>query len=574
MDSPAILSIAAGLLPLVAVVHTYSVEAREEAAVISVTIPSGTIIGNAGETVETFNGIPYAAEAPIGDLRFRPPVKPSRDLDTFDATGTPRSCPQGPVLTLKGLSNVADALVAGAIVKDTSGESEVPKLGEDCLTINVQRPKGVQAGAGLPVLFWIFGGGFLAGSTAGYNATQLIETGLLHDQPFIFVAVNYRVAAWGFMPGKEILAEGSGNAGLLDQRMGLEWVADNIEAFGGDPGKVTIWGESAGAISLFDQLVLFDGDASYNGNPLFRGAIMNSGSATPPDALDSDKAQAIYDAVAAAANCTGTDSLSCLRNLDNDVLTVAANSVPGIISYSSLALSYLPRPDGRVLTDSPDALQRAGKFHQVPMIIGTQEDEGTLFSLTQRNMSTTEKIVEYLSAYYFHNADTEQVTEFVNTYSSDPRDGSPYRTGYLFEGYPGKKRIAAILGDIVFNLVRRISLQTFASVAPTVPTWSYFSSYKYNPLLGLFGTYHGSDIGVLFKDSNDKYPTISGRTYYINFVHNLDPNNGTDVDVFWPQWKQDKKLLHFKANSNGLLDDTYRNASYTFLIDNIEDLRF
>ncbi|TFA97840.1 putative secreted lipase [Trichoderma ghanense] len=550
----AILAVTAGLLPLVAAVPAPSVEARDKAAIASVTISSGTIIGTSGETVDTFNGIPYA-DAPIGDLRFRPPVKLSRDLGTFDATGKALSCPQGPIISLTGLSNVADALAAGAIANDTSGEDEAPKSSEDCLTINVQRPKGVQAGAGLPVLFWIFGGGFLAGSTSGFDATQLIETGLLHNQPFIFVAVNYRVAAWGFMPGKEILAEGSGNAGLLDQRMGLEWVADNIEAFGGDPDKVTIWGESAGAISVFDQLVLFDGDASYNGKLL-------------------DKAQAIYDAVATSAGCLGNNSLSCLRDLDNDVFTVAANSVPGIISYSSLALSYLPRPDGRVLTDSPDALQRAGKFHQVPMIIGTQEDEGTLFSLTQRNMSSTEKIVEYLSTYYFHNADEEQITEFVNTYSSDPRDGSPYRTGCLFEGYPGKKRIAAILGDIVFNLIRRISLQTFASVAPTASTWSYFASYKYNQCLGLFGTYHGSDVGVLFTDSNDKYPTISGRTYYLNFLHNLDPNNGSEVDVLWPEWKQGKKLLHFNADSNGLLDDTYRNASYTFLTDNIEDLRF
>lgn len=564
-------AITAGLLPIVGAVPASSVATRDKAAFVSVTIPSGNIIGSAGPTVDTFNGIPYA-DPPIGDLRFRPPVKLSRDLGTFNATGTPLSCPVGPVLTLPSLSGFVDAISAESIVKSTSGETPNSTFSEDCLTLNVQRPHGIAADAGLPVLFWIFGGGFVAGSTAGFNATDLIETGLQHDQPFIFVAVNYRVGAWGFMPGKEILEEGSGNAGLLDQRMGLEWVADNIEAFGGDPDKVTIWGESAGAISVFDQLVLYDGDATYNNKPLFRGAIMNSGSATPTDPLDSDKGQDIYDAVVKVADCEGDDSLSCLRGLDNDVFSLAANSVPGIISYNSLALSYLPRPDGKVLTDSPDALARAGKFHQVPMIIGDQEDEGTLFSFLQKNMSTTGQIVNYLSELYFHNANIRQITELVDTYSPLPVGGSPYGS-ILPELYPGKKRIASILGDIVFTLVRRVSLQIIADVAPDLPTWSYLASYKYN-LLSLLGTFHGSDVGVLFSGSNDEYPTISGRTYYINFLYNLDPNIGAQVDVSWPQWKEDKELLHFHAKNNTLLDDTFRNASYTFLINNLDYLRF
>ncbi|RFU81144.1 hypothetical protein TARUN_1053 [Trichoderma arundinaceum] len=554
-------ALAAGLLPIVGA-----------EPIVKVEIASGTIIGSAGDTVDSFNGIPYA-DPPIGDFRMKPPVKLSIDLGTFDATGTAASCPQGPIISLSGLAN---ATGAATILSANSGVTvATTNFTEDCLTISVQRPHGIEAGADLPVLFWIYGGGFAAGSTSGFDATRLIDTGVQHGQPFIFVAVNYRIGAWGFMPGSQILEEGSGNAGLLDQRMGLEWVADNIGAFGGDPDKVTIWGESAGAISVFDQLVLYDGDATYNERPLFRAAIMNSGSATPTDPLDTPKGQVVYDAVVKAAQCdTQRDTLACLRSLSNEEFTLAANSVPGIISYQSLALSYLPRPDGLVLTDSPDVLAREGKFHHVPMIIGTQEDEGTLFSLTQRDMSTTAKIVNYLSEYYFHNATIGQITEFVNTYSPYAWDGSPFRTGLNFEGYFGKKRIAAILGDIVFNLMRRVSLQTFADVSSNVRLWSYFSSYNYNPVLGLFGTSHGSDIPVLFSGTNDKYPTISGRTYYINFLYNLDPNNGTEPDVFWPEWTEDNQLLHFNKNNNSLLDDTYRNSSYTYMLTHIDSLRF
>ncbi|UKZ61129.1 uncharacterized protein TrAtP1_002400 [Trichoderma atroviride] len=468
--------------------------------------------------------------------------------------------------------NAAEGAVAAAILESSAGEASTSS--EDCLTISVQRPHGVEAGAGLPVLFWIFGGGFVAGSTSGFDGTKLIETGVLHSQPFIFVAVNYRVGAWGFMPGKEILEEGSGNAGLLDQRMGLEWVADNIEAFGGDPGKVTVWGESSGAISTFEQLVLYDGDATYKGNDLFRAAIMDSGSITPVDPLDTQKGQDVYDAVKKAAGCDVDDSLACLRGLDNGNFTVAANSVPGIISYQSLALSYLPRPDGTVLTDSPDALAKAGKFHHVPMILGNQEDEGTLFAIFQQDMSTTDKIVNYLSRFYFHTATKQQVTDFVNTYSPEIADGSPYRTFGSFDFFKGRKRIASILGDLVFDLIRRVTLQIVDNVSPELSTWAYFSSYNYDPKYGVLGTAHGSDINVLFKKDNANYPTLSGRTYYINFLHNLDPNNGTRTDLFWPQWSEGHQLLNFEAKSISLKDDDYRNSSYSYMFNHVESLHF
>ncbi|KAL7786958.1 Alpha/Beta hydrolase protein [Trichoderma ceciliae] len=573
MKAAILTAITAVLLPIVAAIPAPSAAAKDATNPVTVVLPSGTIIGTAGDIVDTFNGIPYA-EPPIGDLRFKPPVRLSTELGTFDATGVAASCSLGPIISLSNLSDVTAATSAALIHKSTSGAIS-PMFTEDCLTISVQRPHGFDAGAGLPVLFWIYGGGFVAGSTSGFDGTGLVETGVLHNQPFIFVAVNYRLGAWGFLPGKAILDEGSGNAGLLDQRMGLEWVADNIEAFGGDPDKVTIWGQSAGAISVFDQMVLYDGDATYNDKPLFRGAIMNSGSATPTYPLDARKGQNVYDTVVEAAGCDGDDdSLECLRSLNNDDFSLAANSVPGIISYQSLALSYLPRPDGNALSDSPDVLARKGKFHHVPMIIGTQEDEGTLFSLFQKDMSTTAKIVKYLSDYYFETATEVQITEFVDTYSPFVWDGSPYRTFLSFETYPGKKRLASILGDIVINLIRRVSLQTFAEVSPELPTWSYFSSYNYDPIFGALGTSHGSDLAVLFSGSNGKHPAITGRTYYINFLYNLDPNIGTRSDLFWPEWGVNKQLLQFNANNNSLLDDTYRNSSYTYMINHADSLRF
>jgi carboxylesterase type B len=120
-----------------------------------------------------------------------------------------------------------------------------------------------------------------------------------------------------------------------------------------------------------------------------------------------------------------------LRTVSYETLLKATTSVPGIFDYQSLALSYLPRPDGKALTKSPEFLAQSGTYAPVPFIGGDQEDEGTLFSLSQSNISTTQQIFDYLGAYVFHDAMEEQLQQLVATYPDDPAAGSPFRTGPL-----------------------------------------------------------------------------------------------------------------------------------------------
>lgn len=541
--------------------NTPTLDAR--ATKVSVTIDSGTIVGSKSGSVETFNGIPFA-EPPTGNLRLKPPVKLKSSLGTFDATGLAPACPQMYFST--GSSNflveVLANLLNNPLIQTITGATE------DCLTMNVQRPAGVTAGTGLPVLFWIFGGGFELGSTQMYDGSGLVGQGINLKQPFIFVAVNYRVGGFGFMPGAEILADGSSNLGLMDQRMGLQWVADNIAKFGGDPNKVTIWGESAGAISVFNQMALYGGNNTYKGKPLFRGAIMNSGSIIPADPVDCPKGQEVYDTVVAAAGCSkASDTLQCLRQTDYTTFLNAANSVPGILSYNSVALSYLPRPDGVVLTESPDVLATAGKYAAVPMIIGDQEDEGTLFSLFQPNITSTSKLVSYLGDLFFHGATDAQLKAFVDTYDNLIWEGSPFRTGVFNEIYPGFKRLAAILGDLVFTLTRRAFLTMHVALNPSVPAWSYLASYDYGtPILG---TFHGSDLLQVFYGILPNYASASIQTYYINFVYNLNPNVGVGNYKNWPEWKKDHNLMQFFDDSASLLADDFRSDSFKYIVENV-----
>ena len=556
------------LLLLVLLPSVLAAPASPGSPTVTISAPSATIVGQTGPKVESFNGIPFAQQ-PTGSLRLKPPQPLESPLGDIDATGIATSCPQF-------FFSTNNTEFPGSVVGELANVplfQKVTKAGEDCLSLNIRRPTGTKADDKLPVLVWIFGGGFELGSSTMYDGAPLVTNSIDMDMPIVFVAINYRVGGFGFMPGAEILADGSANLGLLDQRRGLEWVADNIEAFGGDPDKVTIWGESAGSISVFDQMMLHDGDIEYNGSPLFRGAIMNSGSIVPADPVDGDKGQAVYDAVVAHGGCeSADDTLECLRGLEYTDFLNAANSVPGLLSYHSVALSYLPRPDGTVFTQSPELAAQKGEYASVPFIVGDQEDEGTLFALFQSNITTTDQLVDYFKELFFYHASTDQLSTLIDTYPDTVEDGSPFRTGTSNNWYPQFKRLAAILGDLTFTLTRRLFLDYAIAAKPDVPAWSYLASYDHGtPILG---TFHGSDLLQVFYGILPNHASRSIHSYYLSFVYDLDPNQRSGKEFpNWPAWAEKKELMQFFNDRGDLLKDEFRNDTYAFLVENVDSFR-
>ncbi|KAJ6781354.1 hypothetical protein PWT90_02765 [Aphanocladium album] len=520
-----------------------------------------TVTGRSQSGVETFNGIPYALP-PVGDLRLRPPQKlPANYTSNIDATGIAAACPQ--LL----ISPADDNLIAavGSKLLDLPFFNKLTGQ-EDCLTISIQRPANTAPDAKLPVLFWIYGGGFALGSTNTYDGSSLLKTGIQNSQPVIFVAVNYRINGFGFLPGAEILMDGSANLGLLDQRLGLEWVADNIAEFGGDADKVTLWGESAGSFSVFYQMALFDGNATYKGRSLFRGGILNSGIGAPAERIDGPKGQATYEKVVKNAGCAGSsDTLSCLRSVNYETYYKAVTKeFTSAFSYYGTKISFLPRPDGKVLTASPEVVAKSGRYFAVPTIVGNQEDEGTLFSIFQQSIKSETDLVDYFHDNYFANAPRTLLTEWITSYTKN-KIGSPFRTPLINTIYPMFKYVAALIGDQSFILGRRKWLEDTSAAHPNTPTWSYLSSYAHQ--LPILGTLHASDLLQIFYGLPETYATKSTRKYYFNFLYNLDPNLEGDNYEYWPRWQDNKTLLWFETPiRNSYLTDDFRQPQYEALL--------
>ncbi|NXD88810.1 ACES Acetylcholinesterase, partial [Halcyon senegalensis] len=316
-----------------------------------------------GRQAAAFLGIPYA-QPPLGPLRFRPPRPAPAWGGVFEATGHRQACYQA-----------VDTMFPGF------GGSEMwnpnRELSEDCLYLNVWTPAQppAPAGGGLPVLVWIYGGGFYSGAASldVYDGRYLAAV-----EGLVVVSMNYRVGALGFLaiPGHP---EAPGNVGLMDQRLALRWVQKNIRSFGGDPAAVTLFGESAGAASV--GLHLLSGGGGGTGS-LFRRAVLQSGSpngpwATVGAAEGRRRAATLGQLVGCGAGGNETELLSCLRSKPAAELVEREAAV--LPQQGVFRFAFVPVVDGDFLADTPEALLGVGGRPEAEVLLGAVQDEGTYF---------------------------------------------------------------------------------------------------------------------------------------------------------------------------------------------------
>ncbi|TBU41183.1 alpha/beta-hydrolase [Dichomitus squalens] len=487
-----------------------------------VQLDRGSFVGTSDGTVDSFLGIPFA-KPPVGDLRFRLPVPNDPYNTTRNATAFGPACPQQNAVSEANFLVLPPETVQFILTNYTK---DVGSGDEDCLTVNVITPTGTKPNANLPVAVWIYGGGFETGGTSGYDGTPIVKRSIELGEPVIYVSLNYRLNGFGFLASKEVKEAGVGNLGMQDQRQALRWVHKYISAFGGDPKKVTIWGESAGGISVALHLVTNGG----NTEGLFRAAFMQSGSPIPIG--DITEGQIVYDQLVEVTLCSGAaDTLQCLREVPYEVLKAAIDNTPGLFSYQpALNEVWIPRADGKFLVDTPQRLVLQGSVAKVPFVTGDCDDEGTLFSLTTLNVTTEAQLATYLQQTYFPRISQSDLSKLLQYYPADVTQGSPFNTGTANAVTPEFKRHAAIIGDLVFQAPRRLLLQEAAS---RQNTWVFL--FKRFKSLGVLGAFHGTDVIDIYGGSNL-------TSHLVHFVHHLNPN-GAGVPA-WPQFSlQSRQLL-------------------------------
>ncbi|KII91038.1 hypothetical protein PLICRDRAFT_554187 [Plicaturopsis crispa FD-325 SS-3] len=512
----------------------------------TITLDDGTFTGTTDGNTDKFLGIPFA-EAPVGDLRFNLPKAVGPYSGNLSATTYGLSCPQQSIkLPLPdGLAANATDFIVNSIFQD------IFPYGEDCLQLNVVKPANATADSKLPVVVWIFGGGFELGSPTMYDGGVIVKRSIALNEPVIYVSMNYRVTAFGFLASQEVKDAGVGNLGLQDQRLALRWVQKYIGAFGGDPAKVTIWGESAGAISVALQMLTNGGDTEG----LFRAGFMESGAPIPVG--DITHGQKYYDAIVDQTGCSGaSDTLNCLRDVPYQDLLDAINNSPGIFSYQSLILAWLPRADGIFLKEDPQVLVASGSVANIPIVSGNCDDEGTLFSLSSLNVTTSDELKTYLHTEILTAVNESTIDRGLELYPDDITQGSPFDTGVFNAITPEFKRIAAFFGDAVFQGPRRYFLQ---KISGKQKIWSYVNKRVKD--LPVLGSAHATDILNVYADGDM-------TDYLINFVNNLDPN-GAGGHLEWPEYTTaSPQLMTFQDGLNPALSissDDYRVEAMAFL---------
>jgi para-nitrobenzyl esterase len=438
---------------------------------------SSLVAGTTTDGVAVYKAIPFAAP-PVGQLRWRPPAPPAA------WSGVRAETKFAPLCMQHGGSNAMLGLASWP-------------MSEDCLYLNVWAPAGAK---GLPVMVWIHGGSFTSGGTAIplYSGARLARKGV------VVVTIAYRLGAFGFLASPELTAEngghGSGDYGLMDQVAALRWVKRNIAAFGGDPARVTMFGESAGSMSV---AMLAASPAAHG---LFARAIAESGSAMGPMRWDETRGGAVVPLSVAEARggafLKGLGGLAAARAIAAETVEEAKGDP-------------WPDADGTVLPDNPQDLYEHGRYNATPILIGTNADEGALFV-------PSVKLADYqgrVRAAYGPWADK------------------------LLAAYPATDDASAL----------RSGRDLFRDVAFAGPTWTWAREaarggrapvylYQFDqappwpplPVFAGWGAVHGAEIAYVFGAMDagsflkwrdeDKALSETMSSYWVNFARTGDPN--------------------------------------------------
>ncbi|MGQ9537764.1 MAG: carboxylesterase/lipase family protein [Actinomycetota bacterium] len=476
---------------------------RERGTLDTPVLDSGPISGRLENGIRSFLGIPYAAP-PVGALRWREPqpVEPWEEVRPCLDYGP--SCPQPR--------------------NDWTGQLDVGETSEDCLYLNVWTPAQTPQDR-LPVMVWIHGGAFQSGSGSLpiYDGTSLASRGV------VVVTLNYRLGPLGFLAHPLLSEESphgvSGNYGLLDQVAALEWVQRNIAAFGGDPGKVTVFGESAGGMSILYLMT------SPLAEGLFQQAIVESGPlmelGLPASRIPTLKeAEGRGSEISRKLGCLeAEDELAALRSVEPEKLMEASSSDNPFMGPINLG----PNIDGYLLPRSPLEAFSSGDVARVPLLTGINADEGTIFvpdiSLEQYRL---------MASFLYGGL----ASEILARYPAD----SPEQV---------KPALSRLITDLGFAASARFTVESMS--ASGVPSYLYrFTRILKDPRVQGLGSFHGLEILYVFGTLNEMRLTgledvdlslsEAMMTYWTNFARSGDPNT-TGLPEWPPYWESDAPYM-------------------------------
>jgi para-nitrobenzyl esterase len=372
-----------------------------------------------------------------------------------------------------------------------------PTTSEDCLRVNVWAPDGI-ADRALPVIVWLHGGGFWRGSGSEYRGEALVP-----DANVVLVTVNYRLGPLGFLVHPALAAEHpnetSGNYGFLDQRFALRWVKDNIFAFGGDPDNVVLAGQSAGGISVCMHLVAPESEG------LFHAAIVQSGASTLIQSVEKGAAQGRE--LEQLVGCVeASDTSACSRAADT-ALVVAALPPPHPLGLPGT--TWGPVADGVTIPVSPIEAFQNDRFAHVPMLLGTNRDEGTFFvnltGLLDIDRATYEDTLSVLAP----TLGTDEAT---------------LAEMYPVDDYPKPAwALAAAFAEAKLNCPARRIARVVANAGAGTFLYHFEEAAADSPL----GASHGAELPFLFTASfqaTQEPLALAMRAFWGRFAENHDPN--------------------------------------------------